>query len=66
MMLRVVSQERPDRVGQGLCLPVAHVLFDNRSRYVRHDGKRGNYFFEPTRRSEFLQFPGGQLVSSVH
>jgi len=51
---------------QGLCLRVEPVPFDDRSRYVRHDGKRGNHFFEPTRRSEFLQFPGGQLGSPVH
>src|SRR5262249_1935826 len=55
--------DRLSKNKQGLCLRVEHVPFDDRSRYVRHAGKRGNHFFEPTRRSEFRSFPSVKLPS---
>ena len=58
-----------DRFGkdeQGLRLRVAHVLFNDRGRYVRHDGQRRNHFFEPARDGEFLQFSGRQLARTMY
>jgi hypothetical protein len=43
----------------------AHVLFDNRSRYVRHNRQRRNRLFKPPHHSEFLLFPCRQLASPV-
>ena len=39
---------------QGFGLRIAHILFDDRGRHVRHDRKCRNHLFEPTGRSEFL------------
>jgi len=41
-------------------LRVAHILFDDRRRHVRHERKCRNHFFNSASHREFLQFAGGQ------